>query len=81
MQDEINHLNERINELTKLGLSDQESYRKRNRETREKLITCENKNALMFASQSNNQVCERKLIGLVKSNIFTSLFIIDYYES
>ena len=75
MQDEIKHLNERINWLTELGLRDRESCRKRNQETRNKLMTCENQNAAMFASQSNNRVCERKLIGLVKNNIFTALFI------
>ena len=81
MQDEIKHLNERINYLTELGLSQRESCRKRNQETRNKLTTCQNQNAAMFASQSNNQVCEQKLEGLVKINIPTSLFKIDYYDT
>ena len=72
MKDEINHLNERINYLTELGLNDRESCRKRIRETREKLITCENQYAAILSSQSNNQLCEQKLEGLVKIKIFTS---------
>ena len=71
MQDEINHLNERINYLTKLGLSDRESCRKRLRETQNKLNTCENQNAAILGS--NNQVCEQKLEGSVKINISTTL--------
>ena len=72
MQDEINHLNERINYLTELGLSDRESCRKRIRETQNKLNTCENQNAAILGSQSLNQVCEQKLEGLVKIKIFKS---------
>ena len=73
MQDEINHLNERINYLTKLGLSDRESCRKRIQETQNKLNTCENQNAAILSSQSHNQVCEQKLEGSVKINISTTL--------
>ena len=71
MKDEIKHLNERINYLTELGLSEKQYFRKRIQQTENKLNICENQNAAIFGS--NNQVCERKLEGLVKINISTFL--------
>ena len=67
MQDEIKHLNERINYLTELGLSEKQYLRKRIQQTENKLNICENQNAAIFGS--NNQVCEQKLEGLVKMKI------------
>ena len=70
MQNEMKHLNERINYLTELGLSEKQYFRKRIRETENKLNICKNQNAAIIGSQSNNQVCEKKLQGSVKINIY-----------
>ena len=43
-----------------------DSYEARNQDLQNRLDTCENQNGAVFGLQFNNQVCERKLKGIVQ---------------
>ena len=66
MQNEINLLNEKVDYLNEGNRRLHASCEKRNQDLQDKLDTCENQNGAIFGLQSNNQVCEGKLKGIVQ---------------
>ena len=70
MQDEINLLKEKNDYLENGNRRLHASCEKRNQDLQDKLDTCENQNGAIFGLQSNNQVCERKLKGIVQRFFF-----------
>ena len=66
MQDEINLLKEKNDYLENGNRRLHASCETRNQDLQDKLDTCQNQNGAIFGLQSNNQVCERKLKGIVQ---------------
>ena len=66
MQDKINLLKVQNDYLEKGNRRLHDSCEKRNQDLQDKLDTCENVNGAIFGLQSKNQVCERKLKGIVQ---------------
>jgi len=66
MQDEIILLKEKIDYLENGNRKLHASCETSNQNLQDKLETCENQNGAIFGLQSNNQVCERKLKGIVQ---------------
>ena len=63
MQDEINHLKEKVDYLENGNRRLHASYETINQNLQDRLETCENQNGAIFGIQSKNQVCERKIEG------------------
>ena len=66
MQNEINLLKEKNDYLENGNRRLHASCEKRNQDLQNKLDTCENQNGALFGLQSSNQVCERRLKGIVQ---------------
>ena len=77
MEDEIKLLKEKIDYLENGNRRLHDSYEARNQDLQNRLDTCENQNGAIFGLQSNNQVCERRLKGIVQRffNCLETLFI------
>ena len=73
MQDEIDLLKEKVVYLENVNRRLHDSCEKRNQDLLDKLDTCQNQNGAIFGLQSNNQVCERKLKGIVQRFFFNCL--------
>ena len=73
MQNEINLLKEKNDYLENGNRRLHASCEKRNQDLQNKLDTCEHQNGALFGLQSSNEVCERKLKGIVQRFCFNIL--------
>ena len=64
MQNEIEHLKEKVDYLENGNRRLQDSYEMRNQDLRIKLKTCENQSGALYGMQCNNQIYERKIEGI-----------------
>ena len=64
MQNEIEHLKEKVDYLENGNRRLQDSYEIRNQDLRIKLETCKNQSGALYGMQCNNQIYERKIEGI-----------------